>query len=993
MKKCQPLNPKIRRDALAISIRAFVPPPSVKKFTRKLRKLNQNQSEWTLLFDTETNTDAAQALRFGAYQLYNCEKLNEAGIFFDAETLGSAEQALLQAYASTHDLKLMTKAQFVDDVFYGIGYELRATIVGFNLPFDLSRLAVRHGPARGKTMRGGFTFQLSTNPWKPRVQVKHLHARAAFIQFTKPRPRFDTRGMQNRRLPIPTRRGAFIDVKTIAVALTSRSFKLGDLAKFLETEHSKHSTDEHGGPLTEAYITYAVEDVRVTWECYRKLFVKFEKYDLKQSRLSQILSEASLGKANLKEMGDQPWRELQPDFPDQLTGLIMSAYYGGRSEVHLRRIVSQVLYCDFLSMYPSVCTLMGLWRFVAAKGMRWHDSTKEVSKFLHRIRLDGLQRPETWRKLTTIVQVMPVNDIFSVRAKYQDERQSTIGLNYLTRRKPLWFTLADCIAAKLLTGKCVKVRRAITFEPLDPQDNLNSIAIMGNADYSVDPRRDDYYRRIIDLRNTTKEKLKRASGLDATRLDSEQQALKTLANATSYGIFVELNVEELDEREQRKCYGPIGKPFSVTTIKGEEPGRYFHPLLATLITGAARLMLTISETLAMNADLDWALCDTDSMALAKPPSMEHAEFLKRAMSVCEWFTPLNLYEQKGPLFKIEDINYDIKGGKRTRKLTPLFCFAVSAKRYALFNIDADGRPVIRKASAHGLGHLRAPYQESDAPISIPMPCMPLDKIGVERWQYDLWYQIIVAALDGHPDQVELDYHPSLNQPAASRYGATTPKLLRWFKTYNQNRSYRDQVKPFNFLLAFQASPPMLDGDVSFAFEVQQKKGPRRKAPSAPKPIAPYNTDIMQAAKNCFDRETGKPISPEKLRTYRESLAQYHLSPESKFLNGDYLDQGPTIRRHVEATEVHHIGKEANHWEEQFYLGFDEEEQIEYGAAPNESKKIFEALRKNIKKTGQREVARESGISRRTLSRVMEGKSVRKEIIARIVDTLRARSSR
>jgi hypothetical protein len=429
MKEHQTHSQDIQRDTLAISIRAFVPPPTVKKFTRKLRKLRQTQSEWTLVFDTETNTDAAQALRFGVYHLYKGDQLDEAGIFIDPEILSGKETSLLTAYATAHDLKLMNKAQFIDDVFYGVAYELRATIIGFNEPYDLARPAVRHGPARGKTMRGGFTFQLSTNPWKPRVQIKHLSGRAAFIQFTKPRPRFDTRGMRTKGLAVPPRRGAFIDVKTIAAAMTSRSFTLGALADFLETEHRKHSTDEHGGPLTEAYLDYAVEDVLVTWECYRKLFDKFEDYELTQSRLSQILSEASLGKACLREMGIKPWRELQPDFPDWLTGLIMSTYYGGRSEVHLRRVISQVLYCDFLSMYPSVCTLMNLWRFVAAKGVRWHDSTKEVARFLQRVSLDELQNLATWTKLTTIVQVMPDDDIFPVRAKYADERQATIGLN------------------------------------------------------------------------------------------------------------------------------------------------------------------------------------------------------------------------------------------------------------------------------------------------------------------------------------------------------------------------------------------------------------------------------------------------------------------------------------------------------------------------------------------------------------------------------------
>jgi hypothetical protein len=130
--------------------------------------------------------------------------------------------------------------------------------------------------------------------------------------------------------------------------------------------------------LSTEYLDYAVTDVQVTWECYIALRTKFDSHGLSQTRLSQILSEAGLGKACLREMNIRPWREMQPDFPDELTGILMSTYYGGRSEVHSRRTVTQVLYCDFLSMYPTVCTLMGLWRFVIAKGVEWHDSTTET---------------------------------------------------------------------------------------------------------------------------------------------------------------------------------------------------------------------------------------------------------------------------------------------------------------------------------------------------------------------------------------------------------------------------------------------------------------------------------------------------------------------------------------------------------------------------------------------------------------------------------------
>jgi hypothetical protein len=147
-------------------------------------------------------------------------------------------------------------------------------------------------------------------------------------------------------------------LKTIAAALLSRSFSLASLADFLKTQTRKASTDEHGGSLTSAYLSYAVKDVQVTQECFCDLSRRFGAHNLALTHLSRILSEASIGKAYLKQMNI--WRDLQSDMPNELIGLIMSTYFGGRAEVHLRRVVCQVFYCDFLSMHPTVCTLMGL---------------------------------------------------------------------------------------------------------------------------------------------------------------------------------------------------------------------------------------------------------------------------------------------------------------------------------------------------------------------------------------------------------------------------------------------------------------------------------------------------------------------------------------------------------------------------------------------------------------------------------------------------------
>jgi hypothetical protein len=150
--------------------------------------------------------------------------------------------------------------------------------------------------------------------------------------------------------------------------------------------------------------------------------------------------------------------------------------------------------------------------------------------------------------------------------------------------------------------------------------------------------------------------------------------------------------------------------------------------------------------------------------------------------------------------------------------------------------------------------------------------------------------------------------------------------MKWFKNYNDRVSPEKQVWPFNFLLAFQVSPHRVATSRQLKFGDKLEKLTK----ATPKPVAAYDTDIRQAAKNCFDRETGEPVSSDLLMTYQEALAGYHLHPETKFANGDVFDRGPTERQCIEAAAIVCIGKEANRWEEQFYLGLSLDAQIIYG---------------------------------------------------------------
>lgn len=877
------------RFETTVAIRAYSERPNRDPLGSRPPSPDDEPSDWTLVFDCETTVDAVQQLRFGFFQVRRGDVLDREGIFFDAKALTRVEEALLRGYTRSHELELMTVAEFRTGIFLKYGYVRQGTVVGFNLPFDNSRIAVGHGSAR-REMRGGFSFDLTGKGDDPRVRVKHLGPRAALIDFGVPGEQETSRAWRKRGKRVRAFRGHFVDIKTLAAALLSRRFSLQALAVHLGTPTQKHETDEHGN-ITQSYLNYARADVQVTWECFRELENRYDEHGLRRNP-DRMLSEASIGKAYLQQMGINPFLGCDPSFPREHFGEIFCAYYGGRAEVRNRRVVCEVLYCDFKSMYPTVNSLMGLWGFVVGSGMTVADATNETRRLLEDITLEDLRKPGTWTKLCTLVRLKPNEDILPARAKYDGETY-TIGLNHKTS-EPLWYTLADCIVSKLLTGCCPRIDRALTYQPGPIQEGLTSTKILGREDFAIDPASQDFFTRLVDLRDEAK-----AQG------NPSEKALKIIANSTSYGIFIEVNRDDAPKAEPLAVFGPNGERLKVTTKAIEDPGRYFNPLLGVLITGAARLMLGIAEKKTLGLGLDWAFCDTDSMAIVKPVDMSRQEFHKQARKVVDWFTPLNPYKKRGSILKIEDLNYGISSDK----MEPLYCFAISAKRYALFNLTKSNRPVLRKASAHGLGHLLDPYPESEAPPNSPPPAVPLKEIGVRRWQYDFWIKIIEAALLGDADTVPLDWHPALQRPAAIRYAASSPQLLNWVARWNEGRRYEEQIRPFGFLLSF-----MPRTGVFAPIAATLVDGPERgRPPSIEKlaPIAPYDSDPARALSKVFDRVTGKAVSPEQLKTYAEVLAQYHLSCEDKFANGRFLDRGRTERRHVVATGFDWIGKEAN----------------------------------------------------------------------------------
>jgi plasmid maintenance system antidote protein VapI len=75
---------------------------------------------------------------------------------------------------------------------------------------------------------------------------------------------------------------------------------------------------------------------------------------------------------------------------------------------------------------------------------------------------------------------------------------------------------------------------------------------------------------------------------------------------------------------------------------------------------------------------------------------------------------------------------------------------------------------------------------------------------------------------------------------------------------------------------------------------------------------------------------------------------------------------------VRAIGIRLIGKEANHWEEQFFLGLSEDAQIDYGQDPNSAELFGEELRRAASVHSLRRISEVSGIARNSLSLIAKG---------------------
>lgn len=989
--------PSPEPSAIPLAIRVY-PEPSSKSEKGKKRK-PWRRPESMLVFDTETTVDSTQRLLFGCYRFIHKGECQEEGLFY-ADDLPPDQLKVVRRYVANYradtlaqtELMLLSRDGFLKR-FFTAAYKARSLVVGFNLPFDLSRLGCDVSAAR-REFSGGFSLGLwsytdpagnkQPDPNRPRITIKHIDSKRSLMSFTGrkevdrddliPEGSSDGKPKKGYRF-----RGHFLDLRTLAFALTDRGHSLKSACEAFGVERGKITISEHG-KLTEKYISYNRRDVEATALLAEKLL---QEYDLHPISLpeTKALSPASIGKAYLREMGITPISERQKSLQPYV-GYAQTAFFGGRTSAHIRKTPVPIVYTDFLSMYPTVNSLMDLWRIVIACKIKIVDHChREIIDFLQQLTTDQLFIPDTWKQLDAFVRVVPNGDILPARGRYNYRSNDwQVGVNYLYSNTPddaLWFALPDVVASVILTGKIPKIIDAFRIEPAGGLLNdLKPTTLRGKIE--IDPTKQDFFKTVIEERK----RLDSRNDISPEEKGRLNKALKVLANSTSYGIYGQMDRRDNGDKMLVTCHGIDASPYTCRVANSEQPGEFCFPPLASLITSAARLMLALLEKCVTDLGGSYAMEDTDSMAIV---ATRQGEFVpsrggtskslngSQAIKALRWsqvraiakrFEALNPYDRQavpGSILKIEDDNFE----PTTNRQRQIWCVAISAKRYALFLKDKRNRPsLLRKGnsgnssedhwSEHGLGHL----------------LNPTDLESEDRaWIAQVWRGVICNCLDISANKLSFE-----NIPAIGRVTITSPGILEPLAQLNTGKKYPDQTKPFNFLLTCHVNPfghPFGTNPEKFhliaPFEFNSRKW-----------LEMFWTD--QYSGKQFKISTQKNSSSRataRVNTYGDIVADYAHHPESKCADehGNTCDQQTTgllFRRHVRIGEIIPIGKESNKLEE-VDAGLVHSAANVYTTYPDLKRDNWErTVRPKLQAIPLHVLIKETGLSRRMLIKARQG---------------------
>jgi len=440
------------------------------------------------------------------------------------------------------------------------------TIAGFNVSYDLSRIASGWSSAtktgrRGSSFVNGFAFARTFRTAKGKDGRPMLGVDGDLRFRTVEAPFVRIRRDDRHHVRYDMHAANVLDLATLAFALCNENHTLSSACKVFGVEFGDRP-GFHDGTITEANVAGCLHDVGKTSEL---LFALGREYDRHPIDLApwRAQSGASLAKAYLRAFGVAPRSEVQPDFPKDYLGYAASAYFGGWVEARIVREPVPCIYLDAISMYPSVFTHLDLWfGHVTPEHLEPEElDPKHVEALFDELRADPerLLAPRVWPQLAFFALVEANGATLPARAEIPSpyltreaaanpaaHRLVTVGP--LDSTEPLWYAGPDLAGSAIAGAGRARVLRAWRLKPSGTQQTLRPVKFRGDDD--IDPRTTNVFKRLIELRKRSS----RDPRDDALR----STGYKVIANSGSYGISAQTTPEDIDPDAPAK-----GSPVSV----------------------------------------------------------------------------------------------------------------------------------------------------------------------------------------------------------------------------------------------------------------------------------------------------------------------------------------------------------------------------------------------------------------------------------------------
>jgi hypothetical protein len=836
-------------------------------------------------------------LKYGVYQVYFFDQLLSEAVFISPQ-LDDQEMEMVKEEAEHCGLHTVTLQHFVN-VLMLVGYRYNGLITAFNLASDLPYLACGFDYPKRGYFKGGFILRFREYErdgmvkaclFTPKVAIKQV-SKGVIIAWRKPEHKARRHDALNRKYG----GGEFLDLQTFVYALTDAECTFDEACTLFKIDIPQSETSELAKCRQEAYQSFRL---------YHALIDEYSNHPVPTSP-NRLYSPASLGKAYFKAMGIRsPELLIDPDLnlsTDQVHGLAMSAYHAGRCELRLRRVEVPVAYLDFKQMYPTVNVLMGLWDTVTARSVLVEDATAQVIEIINRIKPDDVFDQSLWKELNTIALVEFDGDFLPGRFQFSQQHQYYSlawgilhpGADYSTHQR--WYALADLIASKIVTSKAPHIVKALRFTLSGRQAGLHSTVIRGKV--AVDPYHDDFFKALVEERQRIKANLE----IEEREKYWIAQSLKLTVNVDSYGLYPELNPDP--DKAEADVIVYADRVFRSKATFFENPGQFYFPIISTLVTAGAHLMLALLHYKVEQAGGRLVFEDTDGAALAASDTRHVLEYrdhrgqvvtipllsMEAVDEILRTFESLNPYDKKavhGSILRREKENYPPEGQVAAYDLstgecseipaphleedTELLCYAIAPKRYCLYN-KAGRQIILRKGSESGLGQWLS----------------PIDADNNGRWIEYFWLWTVSGGL--------LDEESSGNiyagKPLISAFPVSTSGIMRGVQPLNaaSRLPYHAGIKPFDRLMHPVRDDLRLTDEPDDVFLIAALKENLTEALEAQytdlnSPGGMYKISVNGRSLSSVDYDTGEYVEFISTRDQNDYLNYYSKMPAVSMLD-------------------------------------------------------------------------------------------------------------